>query len=177
MPEAVAQGPIWLMVAFLFVVVFFRAQATYWLGRGVAAGVSHSRREGRIVASVRAWFEGPVPARGKRALERWGLLIIPLSFLTVGFQTAVNAGAGMLKLSWRRYTVAMLPGAVVWALLYGLGLLAVWVAALNALAGSWWSLAGVCVLILAAFLTRRYLRDRRTAAPTPSLVTPKGPRD
>ena len=54
------------------------------------------------------------------------LIIIPLCFLTVGIQTAVNAGSGVVRLRWRTYTLAMIPGCVAWALMYGLGMLAVW---------------------------------------------------
>lgn len=163
MPELIKDGPIWLVVVFLFVVVFCRAQGTYWLARAVAAGAMRSHSERPLIAKIAAWFTGPGPERGKRALERWGLVIIPVSFLTVGFQTAVNAAAGLVRMRWRRYTLAMLPGCLMWALLYGLGLLAVWVAAINAVAGSWWTLAALLVIFALAMIVSRLLRSRKNS--------------
>ena len=161
MPRFVSDGPIWLVVAFLLIVVFCRAQATYWVGRAIARGAVHAGSSNRFLRPVLAWFSGPGPDRGRRALNRWGPVIIPLSFLTVGFQTAVNAAAGLLVMPWRRYTLAMLPGCVAWALLYGLGLLAVWVAAINAVAGSWWMLLALALIAALAVVVRRIVRRRR----------------
>ena len=123
-PEFAREG-IFLFV-FLFGVVFFRAQSTYWLARGVASGV---------------------PRKGAAMLDKWGIIAIPLCFLTVGIQTAVNAGAGLVRMRWSTYTIAMIPGCVLWALLYGLGMLAVFAAAVRAIAGSPWGWAGLALII------------------------------
>ena len=40
------------------------------------------------------------------------------SFLTVGAQTLVNAGAGLARMSVGRYLIGLVPGAVVWASLW-----------------------------------------------------------
>jgi len=118
MVPAFAREGIWLFV-FLFVVVFFRAQATYWLARGAASGaVLATGRQGFLGAMAR-WFDGPVPRKGAAMLDKWGIIVIPLCFLTVGIQTAVNAGAGLVRMRWSTYTIAMIPGCVLWALLYG----------------------------------------------------------
>ncbi|OKL54066.1 hypothetical protein BSZ39_06005 [Bowdeniella nasicola] len=163
MPQFVTDGPIWLIVGFLFVVVFCRAQATYWLARGVAVGTERSQSNHRFIVALADWFNGPAPRRGKRALEKWGIVIIPISFLTIGFQTAVNAAAGLLAMDWRRYTIAMLPGCVAWALLYGLGVLAVWLAVINAIAGSWYTLAALLIILAIALIVSRIVRARREA--------------
>ena len=90
MVPAFAREGIWLFV-FLFVVVFFRAQATYWLARGAASGaVLATGRQGFLGAMAR-WFDGPVPRKGAAMLDKWGIIAIPLCFLTVGIQTAINA--------------------------------------------------------------------------------------
>ena len=138
-PEFAREG-IFLFV-FLFGVVFFRAQSTYWLARGVASG-----RTGFLGAMAR-WFDGPVPRKGAALLDKWGIIAIPLCFLTVGIQTAVNAGAGLVRMRWSTYTIAMIPGCVLWALLYGLGMLAVFAAAIRAIAGSPWGWAGLALII------------------------------
>ena len=146
MVPAFAREGIWLFV-FLFVVVLLRAQATYWLARGAASGaVRATGRQGFLGAMAR-WFDGPIPRKGAAMLDKWGLIVIPLCFLTVGIQTAVNAGAGLVRMRWSTYTIAMIPGCVLWALLYGLGMLAVFAAAVRAIAGSPWGWAGLALII------------------------------
>ena len=146
MVPAFAREGIWLFV-FLFFFFFFRAQATYWLARGAASGaVLATGRQGFLGAMAR-WFDGPVPRKGAAMLDKWGIIAIPLCFLTVGIQTAINAGAGLVRMRWSTYTIAMIPGCVLWALLYGLGTLAVFAAAIRAVAGSPWGWAGLALII------------------------------
>ncbi len=130
---------------FLFAVVLLRAQATYWLGRLAAKGASSAAAASGWRGRVGRWFDGPVPRKGADLLDRWGMVVIPLSFLTVGVQTAVNAAAGLVRMRWGVYTLAMVPGCVLWALLYGFGIYAVW----TALTASVWSAAAVVVLACA----------------------------
>lgn len=136
------------LFTFLFFVVFVRAQGTYWLGRLAAAGVLAGKDHEGVRGRLARWFNGPVPARGAHLLERWGLVIIPLCFLTVGIQTAVNAGSGVVRLKWRTYTLAMIPGCIAWSLMYGLGMMAVWMAVLGAVAGSPWAWALIAVVLI-----------------------------
>lgn len=96
--------------AVLFGIVFLRANATYWLGRGLVTGARRTRFEGRL--------RGPAAQRAERLVSTWGVLAVPLSFLTVGVQTAVNAGAGAARMPLRRYLPSVTVGAVLWALLY-----------------------------------------------------------
>ena len=146
MVPAFAREGIWLF-AFLFVVVLSRAQLTYWLARGAASGaVLASGRKG-FLGSVARWFDGPIPRKGAAMLDKWGIIVIPLCFLTVGIQTAVNAGAGLVRMRWSTYTIAMIPGCILWALLYGLGMLAVFTAAIRAIAGSPWGWAGLGAIV------------------------------
>lgn len=158
-PSWAESGP--MLIGFLFFVVFFRAQGTYWLGRAVPAGLLRTKRESGVLFRLANWFRGPTPRKGASLLERWGLIVIPLCFLTVGLQTAVLAGAGVVQMRWRRFTLAMLPGAVAWALLYGLGMLAVWTAAVKAIAGSPWAWVGLTA-ILGAFYLFTVLKRRQT---------------
>ena len=158
MVPAFAREGIWLFV-FLFVVVLLRAQATYWLARGAASGaVLATGRQGFLGAMAR-WFDGPVPRKGPAMLDKWGIIIIPLCFLTVGIQTAVNAGAGLVRMRWSTYTIAMIPGCILWALLYGLGTLAVFAAAIRAVAGSPWGWAGLA--LIAALIAAKVAWGRR----------------
>lgn len=107
------------LFGFLAIVVFLRAQATYWLGRWArhgadAAAASEHPRAARLAARLSG--QGTVTAR--TFLERWGFIGVPASFLTVGFQTMVNASAGYMKMRWDLYTVVMVPGCLAWAAIY-----------------------------------------------------------
>lgn len=54
----------------------------------------------------------------------------------------------MLRMAWVRFTLAMLPGCVAWALLYGMGLLAVWMTVLGAVAGNPWAWVAIAVIVV-----------------------------
>ena len=164
------------LIAFLFCVVLLRAQATYWLGRGAAAGALRADGRAGFAGKIAAWFDGPVPKKGAALLERWGLVIIPLCFMTVGIQTAVNAGAGVVRMKWRTYTLCMIPGCVIWALMYGLGLLAVWTAAIGAIAGNRWAwLAIIMAACLAVFAWAHHRQTRPDADETAGLAESSEP--
>lgn len=92
----------WAWLA-LFVVVLLRAGATYGIGRLVAAGVLRRREP------------GPRLRAAAGHVERWGPPVVTASFLTVGAQTVVNAGAGLAGMTWPRYLVGLVPGAALWA--------------------------------------------------------------
>ncbi|WP_350258936.1 hypothetical protein [Scrofimicrobium sp. R131] len=156
-PSWAESGP--LLIGFLFVVVFCRAQGTYWLARTLPAAAARTKKTTGWQARLAAWFDGPTPRKGAALLERWGIVIIPLCFLTVGIQTAIIAGAGVVRMNWRRFTLAMIPGAIAWAFLYGLGLLAVWTAAVTALAGNPWSYVAL-VGIVALFYLLKVVKQR-----------------
>lgn len=158
MVPAFAREGIWLFV-FLFVVVLLRAQATYWLARGAASGAVLATGRQGFLGTMARWFDGPIPRKGAAMLDKWGIIVIPLCFLTVGIQTAVNAGAGLVRMRWSTYTIAMIPGCVLWALLYGLGTLALFAAAIRAVAGSPWGWAGLA--LIAALITAKIAWGRR----------------
>ncbi|OKL47784.1 hypothetical protein BSR29_03320 [Boudabousia liubingyangii] len=159
------------MILALTVIVFFRAQGTYWLGRLITGSAEHDFKNpllqafthNRFFVAMSRWFNGPTPQKGAQALEKWGLIIIPLCFLTVGVQTAVNAGAGLLRMNWGKYTIAMLPGCLAWGTLYGLGFLALWISLLGTIAGSLWALLALIGLIVLIALYVMLQRRRRKA--------------
>lgn len=160
MPSWLDGRPFLTTVAILFVIVFLRAQATYWAGRAVGSGLSRTSFGRRM--------EGPRTQHAITSLHRWGAPLITFSFLTIGFQTVVNAAAGLTRMRWIRYTAAMVPGCVLWGLLYG----SVGFAAFTgwfALSGPWqWaSLATVVVVGGTALGIWRHVR-RRTAAAGPA---------
>ena len=90
----------------LFVIVLLRAGATYGVGRLVAAGVLRRREP------------GPRLRAAADRVDRWGPPVVTASFLTVGAQTVVNAGAGLARMSVPRYLVGLVPGAAIWATIW-----------------------------------------------------------
>ncbi len=148
MPDFLTGWPFWLVFAFLFSGAMLRGQGIYWLGR--LATVQTLRRThptgGWRLRAHRA-LSGDGTQRGVAAIRRWGLVVVPLAYLTVGFQSMVMAGAGVLRIHWLRFTLAQVPGALAWAAIYSTIGFAVWTAALAAAAGSPAGVAALVVLV------------------------------
>lgn len=109
--DRIAEQPFAIAFGTLFVIVFLRAGATYWLGRGALHGGRLSQRFARRLT-------GPAMQRAERLTARYGVVAVPLSFLTVGVQTAVNFSAGFMAMPLRRYLPALTVGGILCALLY-----------------------------------------------------------
>lgn len=169
-PQFIYDSSWWWLFAFLTGVVFFRTQGTYWIARWARAGTetladkntadARPTRRTRLAAAL----SGPGTEKARIFLERWGFIGIPVSFLTIGFQTLVHASAGYTRMRFDLYTLAMIPGCFAWAAVYtaiGLSLWEVWLR-------SPWLLALVIVALVAlAFGLNRWRRkatERRTAA-------------
>ena len=100
-----------VVVAILFGIVSLRATGTYYIGRAIVTGTAKSRWN-KLVES-RAYKVG------SSGPNRLGAPAVPLCFLTVGVQTAVLLAAGISRMPWRKYLVALIPGAIMWGLMYG----------------------------------------------------------
>jgi membrane protein DedA with SNARE-associated domain len=151
--------PFWIAFGALFLGALARGQGTYWIARVVTQqALSRTNPTEGWRASVHQWLQGEGLARGRRSIERWGLLVIPLCYLTVGFQTLVLAAAGVMRIGWFRFTVAQVPGALAWALIYATVGFAAWEAGVAAAAGSPWGALGLLAILalgVALVLTRR----------------------
>ena len=161
MPSWLDGKPFAITFLVLFGIVLLRAQATYWIARGVTAGVLHTRWAAKVT--------GPRTTRAIASLNRWGLPLVTISFLTIGLQTVVNAAAGLIRMPWIRYTIAMLIGCIAWALIYATVGIAAVEAALALAARSPWALIGVLVVIgvlvaLVVVRRRRRAGTERTSA-------------
>lgn len=110
-PLSWENAPLMAVVGALWVIVMLRANATYWLGRAIAAGTSKTRL-GEVMESKHY-------ATAQRWLNRWGAPAVTISFLTIGIQTMVNMGAGMMRMSQKRYLPAVAVGCILWAFMYG----------------------------------------------------------
>lgn len=136
-----------------FLGAFTRGNATYWVGRGIAKGVERTRFHRHL--------HGPVYRRAQKFIGRWGIFAVPLSFLTIGIQSAVNASAGISRMPLRRYLPAVALGALLWSLIYttvGMAMFYAW------LALDWpWVVAGLLV-VGAVVLAVVRMRIRKQAA-------------
>ncbi|MEE6282391.1 DedA family protein [Georgenia sunbinii] len=160
MPDFLTGLPFWVVFGFLFLGAMLRGQGTYWIGR-IATEQTLRRTHptgGWQLRAHRALSSQGTQA-GVAAIRRWGLAIVPIAYLTVGFQTMVMAGAGVLRIAWPLFTLAQLPGAIAWAAIYSTVGFAIWNAALAAAAGS---PAGIIALVvLAAVVAAVIIRHRR----------------
>jgi len=166
-PSWLEGKPFAITFAVLFGIVLLRAQGTYWLGRGVAAGVLHTGLAARVT--------GPRTTRAIATLNKWGPPLVTVSFLTIGFQTVVNAAAGLIRMPWIRYTIAMLIGCVAWAFIYATVGIAAVEGAIALAAHSPWALAAVIVLIVGilAFVLVGRARRRAVDRPEPAAPSPE----
>lgn len=167
MPTWFEGMPFGIAVAALFLIVLLRAQATYWIGRGVIAGALHTRFATRL--------NGPRTTRAIALLNRYGPPVVTVSFLTVGFQTVANAAAGLIRMPWLRYTVAMLIGCIMWALIYATVGFAAFDAAMALAAHSPWLLVAALVLIVAVVAAVVVVRRRRRRATRDDAVAADAP--
>ncbi len=140
-----------------------RSQMTYWLGRGIARGVE-SRWQDALTR--------PAMRRATEAIQRRGMPVVPLSFGTVGFQTAVNAAAGVLRIPWLTYTLWAVPGWFLWSAIWMGGGLAAVLGGAALAAQSPWVLAVVVLAgaVGALALVRR--RRQRGALASPGSAGP-----
>lgn len=149
--------PFAIVVSALFVIVMLRGNATYLLGRGIAAGARRTR--------AAKLMESKHYATGAKWLNRWGAPAVAVCFLTVGLQTMVLLAAGITRMPLRRYLPAVIIGCIMWAFLYGtVGMIGFH--ALRLLWGTspWLVLAlGVLLAGLVVWVARR-----RDEAPTPA---------
>jgi len=63
-------------------------------------------------------MERPLYRKARAFINRWGVIAVPLCFLTVGFQTAVIITTGFTRMPLRRWIPAMLIGTLMWAAIY-----------------------------------------------------------
>lgn len=157
----------WAVAIFLFGVVFARTQATYLIGRWVRNGATRLATEPDAhprLARFSRRLTGPGMDKAERYLEKWGFIGIPLSFLTVGLQTLVNAAAGYSRMRWDLYTLIMLPGCVLWVAAYfavGASFVQLWKISPMLLIGA------LVAVVLVSWVAVRLRRSAGSGARTP----------
>lgn len=165
MPDFLATVPFWVAFVALFLGAMARGQMVYWIGRvATEQTLRRTHPEGGWQQRMHHWLQAGGAEPGVRALRRWGLVMVPLCYLTVGFQSMVQAAAGILRIELCKYTLAQIPGALAWATIYATIGFAAWEAVMAAAAGSPLGLAAILAIVLVIVLTVVFLRRRRRAA-------------
>lgn len=134
MTDAFESWPYAATLAFFFASALVRSNATYWAGRGLRAGGERTRHSRHL--------DRPAVVAAERFVRRVGAPAVTLSFLTVGFQTAVIAASGALRMPLSRFLPAAVAGSAVWAVVYttiGFAVVEAWVTG----AASPWLLLGL----------------------------------
>lgn len=150
--DAILDLPIGWAILLLSCGAFLRGNGTYWVGRGIIAG-------GRMNKRARRYLDSGAMKQAERFSRRFGPFAVPLSFLTVGVQTAVNLSAGALRMPLRRYLPAVALGAFFWGVLYATIGLAVFQMIVLTVLGSPYVL--IPLVILAAVVVTWLLVRRR----------------
>ena len=139
---------------FFWCLAMMRSHTMYWIGRGITAGTARSRWVSLL--------ESPVYARAQAWSARWGVLAVPVSFLTVGIQSVIQISAGVARMPLRRYVAATVAGAIAWATVYttiGMAILTAWI---TGPIGRIASLLTVAVLVLIVVIRgSRVVRDNQ----------------
>ena len=142
--------PIEVALAFMWVVGIVRTSIVYALGALAAEG-------GARLDRIRKAMDSPLYRKARRLINRWGVIAVPLCFLTVGLQTAVIITTGFTKMPLRRWVPAMLVGTFMWACIY----ITIGFAILAALGLEPWMFPLALAIVITVLVIVTQLRERR----------------
>ncbi len=142
--------PIEVALAFMWVVGIVRTSIVYALGALAAEG-------GARLDRIRKAMDSPLYRKARRLINRWGIIAVPLCFLTVGLQTAVIITTGFTKMPLRRWVPAMLVGTFMWACVYT----TIGFAILAALGLEPWMFPLALAIVITVLVIVTQLRERR----------------
>ena len=142
--------PIEVALAFMWVVGIVRTSIVYALGALAAEG-------GARLDRIRRAMDSPLYRKARRLINRWGVIAVPLCFLTVGLQTAVIITTGFTKMPLRRWVPAMLVGTFMWACIYT----TIGFAILAALGLEPWIFPLALAIVITVMVIVAQLRERR----------------
>lgn len=142
--------PIEVALAFMWVVGIVRTSIVYALGALAAEG-------GARLDRIRKAMDSPLYRKARRLINRWGVIAVPLCFLTVGLQTAVIITTGFTKMPLRRWVPAMLVGTFMWACIYT----TIGFAILAALGLEPWMFPLALAIVITVLVVVAQLRERR----------------
>ena len=134
----------------MWVVGIVRTSIVYALGALAAEG-------GARLDRIRKAMDSPLYRKARRLINRWGVVAVPLCFLTVGLQTAVIITTGFTKMPLRRWVPAMLVGTLMWACIYT----SIGFAILAALGLEPWMFPLALAIVITVLVIVSQLRERR----------------
>lgn len=134
----------------MWVVGIVRTSIVYALGALAAEG-------GARLDRIRKAMDSPLCRKARRLINRWGVIAVPLCFLTVGLQTAVIITTGFTKMPLRRWVPAMLVGTFMWACIYT----TIGFAILAALGLEPWMFPLALAIVITVMVIVAQLRERR----------------
>ena len=134
----------------MWVVGIVRTSIVYALGALAAEG-------GARLDRIRKAMDSPPYRKARRLINRWGVVAVPLCFLTVGLQTAVIITTGFTKMPLRRWVPAMLLGTFIWACIYT----TIGFAILAALGLEPWMFPLALAIVITVMVIVAQLRERR----------------
>lgn len=134
----------------MWVVGIVRTSIVYALGALAAEGGARFDR-------IRRAMDSPLYRKARRLINRWGVIAVPLCFLTVGLQTAVIITTGFTKMPLRRWVPAMLVGTFMWACIYT----TIGFAILAALGLEPWMFPLALAIVITVLVIAAQLRERR----------------
>ena len=142
--------PIEVALSFMWGVGIVRTSIVYALGALAAEG-------GARLDRIRKAMDSPLYRKARRLINRWGVIAVPLCFLTVGLQTAVIITTGFTKMPLRRWVPAMLVGTLMWACIYT----TIGFAILAALGLEPWMFPLALAIVITVLVIVSQLRERR----------------
>ena len=126
-----------------------RTSIVYGLGVLTAEGGARFDR-------IRKAMDSPLYRKARAFINRWGVIAVPLCFLTVGLQTAVIITTGFTKMPLRRWVPAMLLGTFIWACIYT----TIGFAILAALGLEPWMFPLALAIVITVLVVAAQLRER-----------------
>jgi len=118
-PDSLASLPYWLLLTVLSLGAMARGQLVYWIGRvATEQTLRRTHPAGGWRERAHRWLSDGGADAGIVVIRRWGLIAIPFSYVTIGLQSMIQAGAGVLRIPWWKYTLAQIPGALAWGAIY-----------------------------------------------------------
>ena len=142
--------PIEVALAIMWGVGIVRTSIVYGLGVLTTEGGSRFDR-------IRKAMDSPLYRKARAFINRWGVIAVPLCFLTVGLQTAVIITTGFTKMPLRRWVPAMLVGTFIWACIYT----TIGFAILAALGLEPWMFPVALAIVITVLVIAAQLRERR----------------
>src|SRR5690625_1581006 len=164
MSNFLSESPFWAVLSVLFIGAMLGGQLLYWNRlMPTEQALKRTAPSSGWRYKVHRWLSDGGADAGVRSIQRWSLPIVSLCYLTVGFQSLVQAAAGMLRTPLHWYVLAQIPGALAWGFIYSTIGFAMWAALAAAAAGSPWGIAIIAAVLLTVVLL--VVRRRRRRAP------------